>query len=81
MPGDIILLRGAALYHKAGRWTGDGRFIIAPFCDRRLFHMTHVARPREVHHIYGPSWRQTRVTYKYQSRLPWVSQKEHERML
>lgn len=81
MPGDIILLRGAALLHKAGRWTGNGRFIIAPFCDRRLFQMEHVERPREVHRVYGASWRLTRQQYQYQPRLPWVSQREHDAKL
>jgi hypothetical protein len=45
-PGDIILLRGAALRHKAGRWKGKGRMVIVPFGDRRLFAAEHIRRPR-----------------------------------
>ena len=35
--GDVVLLRGAALRHGAREWTGNGRMVLIPFVDRRLF--------------------------------------------
>jgi hypothetical protein len=45
-PGDIVLLRGAALRHGAKKWEGKGRMVLVPFVDRRLFGGERLARPR-----------------------------------
>jgi hypothetical protein len=40
-PGDILIIRGAALKHKVGVWEGTGRMVLVPFGDRRLFAAFH----------------------------------------
>lgn len=63
--GDILFIRGAALKHKAGRWTGKGRFVIVPFGDRRLFAAESVKRPTTAPPLYGSSWGMSRAKYGY----------------
>jgi hypothetical protein len=64
-PGDIILLRGAALRHKAGRWKGKGRMVIVPFGDRRLFAAEHIRRPTSSPPLYGSSWAKSRAAHPH----------------
>ena len=63
--GDILLLRGAALAHKAGRWTGKGRMVIVPFCDGHLFAAERTRRPTSSPPLYGSSWGKSRGAYPY----------------
>jgi hypothetical protein len=65
LPGDILLIRGSALHHKAGKWTGNGRFVIVPFCDGRLFRAQNIRRPVSLPPIYGSSYKKTRTKYPY----------------
>lgn len=63
--GDILILRGTALRHKAGRWTGKGRMVIVPFGDRRLFAAQHVRRPTTNPPMYSASWAKSRNAHPY----------------
>ena len=65
LPGDILLIRGSVLHHKAGRWTGNGRFIIVPFCDGRLFAAEKVERPKNAPPLYGSSYKISRAAFPY----------------
>jgi hypothetical protein len=65
--GDILLLRGAALRHKAGKWIGKGRMVLVPFGDRRLFAAEHVKRPKSMPPMYGSSWAASRQLYPYKN--------------
>ena len=64
--GDILILRGSALRHKAGMWKGTGRMVLVPFCDRRLFAAQHVRRPTTNPPLYGASWAKSRAAHPYQ---------------
>lgn len=59
-PGDIILIRGAGLKHKASSWEGDGRMVIVPFVDRHLFAWEESARPHTFYPLYGKGWKNFR---------------------
>lgn len=59
-PGDIIFIRGAGLKHKVSSWEGDGRMVIVPFVDRRLFPWEQSARPRTFQPLYGGGWKNFR---------------------
>ncbi|KAF8295708.1 hypothetical protein DL93DRAFT_786186 [Clavulina sp. PMI_390] len=64
-PGDIILIRGAALCHRVNaEWTGTGRFVIVPFCDRRLFAWMRVERPDSMRQLYGINHRRFRSNHR-----------------
>jgi len=63
LPGDILLIRGSALHHKAGKWTGNGRFVIVPFGDGRLFRAEAVKRPTTYPPLYGSSYQKSRNQY------------------
>ena len=65
--GDILILRGAALRHKAGRWTGKGRMVLVPFCDRHLFAAEKVKRPKSIPPMYGSSWAVSRQLHPYKN--------------
>ena len=52
-PGDILIIRGAALKHKVGVWEGTGRMVLVPFGDRRLFPAFHEGRPRSASPLFG----------------------------
>ena len=64
-PGDIIFICGSALHHKAGEWTGNGRFVIVPFSDCHLFAAQHVKRPTTSPPLYGSSWAKSHAAYLY----------------
>ena len=66
-PGDILLLHGAALQHKAGKWTGNGHFVIVPFCDCHLFAAEFVRCPQSAPPLYGSSWANSRAKYPYKN--------------
>jgi hypothetical protein len=51
-PGDLIVLRGAGLKHGVQGWTGDGRMVLVPFVDRRLFGGSRVKRPKTFPALY-----------------------------
>jgi len=59
-PGDIIFIRGAGLKHKVSSWEGDGRMVIVPFVDRRLFAWENSARPSTFWPLYGRDWKNFR---------------------
>jgi hypothetical protein len=59
-PGDIIFIRGAGLRHRASSWEGEGRMVIVPFTDRRLFPWENSARPRTFQPLYGDDWKNFR---------------------
>jgi len=50
--GDIVFLRGASLRHGAIKWTGNGRMVLVPFVDRRLFSDSQVKRPQSFHRVF-----------------------------
>lgn len=66
-PGDILLLRGAALNHRAGDWMGKGRFVTVPFCDRRLFNAQKVKANAPMPSLYGSKWPKLRHSNWYKA--------------
>jgi len=62
-PTDIIILRGAALYHHMFWWKGEGRFCIVPFADRHLFPTFRVMRPQAPSPVFGSKWEAFREIY------------------
>ena len=73
-PGDILLVRGSVLRHKAGKWEGNGCFVIVPFCDRRLFTAERIKRTTTAPPLYGSSWIKSQFKYPYKD-LYYVSEK------
>jgi hypothetical protein len=59
-PGDIVLLRGAALPHQAWGWRGRNRLVLVPFADRQLFSTERVGRIRECGRLYGANHKHVR---------------------
>jgi hypothetical protein len=62
-PGDIVLLRGAALRHGAKNWEGKGRMVLVPFVDSRLFGGERVARPHSFRKLYGSGYNDLRQKF------------------
>jgi hypothetical protein len=62
-PGDIVLLRGAALLHGATNWVGDGRMVLVPFVDRRLFPGEGVSRPCSFRRVFGSGYNDLREKF------------------
>lgn len=62
-PGDIVLIRGAALSHMAGPWQGTGRFVFALFTDRRLSPYHRVKSSVWTNRLFGPHWKNFRHYY------------------
>jgi hypothetical protein len=58
--GDIVFLRGAALRHGAQAWTGQGRMVLVPFVDRRLFGACQVKRPQTFRPLFGSQYKHLR---------------------
>jgi hypothetical protein len=54
--GDIVLLRGASLRHGAIAWKGNGRMVLVPFVDRRLFGDSLVQRPQTFHRVHDAQY-------------------------
>jgi len=63
---DVVLLRGAAVYHHMYWWKGEGRFVIVPFADRHLFPVFRVRRPKKPSPIFGNRWAKFRASYPAQ---------------
>jgi hypothetical protein len=59
-PGDIILIRGAALRHRAWKWRGKGRFVVVPFADRHLFPTERVGRICQPSRLYRSQYKEAR---------------------
>jgi hypothetical protein len=51
--GEVVFLRGAALRHGVKEWKGQGRMVMVPFVDRRLFGDMQIRRPRTFRRLYG----------------------------
>jgi hypothetical protein len=62
-PGDIVFLRGASLRHGAVEWNGNGRMVIVPFVDRRLFSDSLVRRARSFHRVYDAQYNHFRQLF------------------
>lgn|SRR6266852_406010 len=62
-PGDVVFLRGAALRHWAKKWEGNGRMVLVPFVDRRLFGAERVARPCSFRRLYGSGYNDLRQKF------------------
>jgi hypothetical protein len=60
-PLDVVLVRGAALFHHMYRWNGEGRFVIVPFADRHLFPTFRVKRPKFPGSVFGADWKEFRT--------------------
>jgi len=52
------VVRGAGLVHQATGWEGEGRFVMVPFLERRLFGYKHAKRLRQFKNFYGRHYNQ-----------------------